>query len=74
MAFFVTRFLRRLQPSVDCLLLAEAGSKLKITSAGGQYDLRFEWHVTQVGLEILSADDSLPMSRAVPTATKSRLF
>ncbi len=54
--------------------MAEAGSKRKITSAGGKYDLNFDWHVTEVGLEVLNADDSLPMWCAVPATSKSSLF
>jgi len=32
---------------------AEAVSKRKIMSAGGKYDLNFDWYVTEVGLEVL---------------------
>jgi hypothetical protein len=55
-------------------LLAEAGSKRKMARVGGKYDLHFYWHVTKVGLEVFVADDSLPMWRAVPLTSKSRLF
>ncbi len=47
-------------------LSAEAASKRKISGVGGKYDLNFNWHVTGVGLEVLNADDYLPMWCAVP--------
>ncbi len=55
-------------------LSAEAVSKRKITSSGGKYNLHFYWHVTKVGLKVFVADDALPMWRAVPLTSKSRLF
>ena len=55
-------------------LTAEAVSKRKITRAGGNYDLHFDWHVAKVGPVVLRAKDSLPMWCAVPVTSKTRLF
>ena len=33
--------------------------------------LNFDWRMTEVGLEVLNADDSLPMWCAVPASRKS---
>ena len=60
--------------SGECPLLAEAVSKRKITRAGGNYDLHFDWHVAKVGPVVLRAKDSLPMWCAVPVTSKTRLF